>query len=391
MEIQFPEDFIWGTSTAAAQIETASDHEWNGVESKDGYVFRRTIDHELRRDEDLGYICMFGEMYRMGVDWARLQPRPLAPLDPVVVKEYRDFMLALKANGMQIMFVVHHFTNPNWFASLGSWRRENNVKFFVDFGEKVAAAFGDLVDNWNTFNEPGVYCFNAFLTGVFPPFEKNYNTMRKVLKHLGMAHHALFPILKRYTPDIPIGISKNCVSFYGLNPLGKPIAKVADKHFMEMVADTFATQLDYLGLSYYARIGFDPRPVTEIDRPGKLKKMGRRHDKMWEYYPQGLKDSLLRFYERYGLPMMITENGICSEDCDERIESIKDYLRLIHECIHEGVDIRGYMHWSTFDNFEWNLGPTYQFGLVQVDMHSMERRLKKSGEFYIDVCTRNGF
>ncbi len=391
MEISFPDNFIWGTSTAAAQIETASDHEWNGVQSKDGFVFRRTIDHELRREEDLGYICMFGQMYRMGVDWARLQPRPLAALDQEVVKEYRDFMLALKERDMKIMFVIHHFTNPNWFANLGSWKRESNVKFFLDFGKKVAAAFGDLVDNWNTFNEPGVYCFNAFLTGIFPPFEKSYGSMRKVLANLGKAHHELFPILKKYTPDIPIGISKNCVSFYAHNPLGKPLAKLADSHFMDLVADTFAEQLDYLGLSYYARIGFDPRPVTEIDMPGKLAKMGRRHDRMWEYYPQGLKDSLLRFHQRYNLPMMITENGICSDDCDVRIESIKDYLRILHECMEIGVDIRGYMHWSTFDNFEWNLGPTYQFGLVKVDMQTMERSMKKSGEFYIDVCERNGF
>ncbi len=390
MEIQFPEGFIWGTSTAAAQIETATDHEWKGVKSKDGYIFDRTIDHEKRRDEDLEYICQFGA-YRMGVDWARLQPTPNAPFDPEVVKEYRDFMIKLKERGVYIMLVIHHFTNPNWFVQLGSWEKERTLPFFVDYAKKVVEHFGDLTDNWNTFNEPGVYAFNGFLTGHFPPFKKSLGLMQRVLANLGKAHHTIFPIIKDKYPDKPIGISKNAVIFYPMNVMGKVPAKIADKLFMETTADHFVEQLDYLGVSYYARIGFDPFPVSEVDTPGKLDKLGKRHDKMWEYYPQGLHETLLRFHKRYGKPFFITENGICSDDCDERIESIKDYLRLIKDVQDRGIEVKGYFHWSTFDNFEWSLGPSYRFGLVNVDMNTMERSMKKSGLFYKSIVENNGF
>ena len=115
MLLKFPDDFFWGTSTAAAQIETASDHNWKGIKSRDGYVFGQTSDHEIRRAEDVEHISRFGSYYRCGVDWARLQTEPFGEFHEDVVKEYQVFFKNLNQKSMKIMFVLHHFTNPIWF------------------------------------------------------------------------------------------------------------------------------------------------------------------------------------------------------------------------------------------------------------------------------------
>lgn len=118
-KIIFPTDFFFGTSTASPQIETASEHQWKGIKAKDGSVFYRTTDHEKRRDEDLNYITMFGSVYRCSVDWAKLQLGPQQQFQEPVVQEYRDWFTKLKNKHMDIMFVLHHFTNPLWFENLG--------------------------------------------------------------------------------------------------------------------------------------------------------------------------------------------------------------------------------------------------------------------------------
>lgn len=389
MTIKFPEGFLWGTSTAAAQIETAFDHNWNGFKSRDGYTFLRTSDHEKRRDEDLGYIREFGSVYRCGVDWSRLQRAPMADFEADVVAEYQDWFRKLNEAGMKIMFVMHHFCNPTWFEKNGTWLNADNIPAFMDYAKKCMEHFGDYAYIWNTFNEPGVYAMNGFVTGNFPPQHKSYFKGNKVLDNMGKAHDELYDILKEKYPDKQVGISKNTCYFFGTNWLGKKAAKFVDWWFIDKVASHFEKN-DFWGISYYAYIPFTPMPVTFIDTPDKLKKMGIPHDKMWGYYPKGLKEILLRFHNKYKKPIIITENGVCTEDDDFRQQSMKDYLSACHEAIEEGVDLRGYIHWTTMDNFEWNLGPTYRFGLVRVDFETMERTLTDAGKFYTKITEENG-
>jgi beta-glucosidase len=387
--LQFPKGFIWGTSTAAAQVETAGDHNWNGVKAIDGYTFARTTDHEKRRTEDAGYISQFGSMYRGGVDWSRLQTKAFEPFDKDVVKEYRDFFQLLNSQGTQIMFVIHHFMNPNWFEKNNTWLNEDNIPAFVDYARQCVEHFGDLVANWNTFNEPNVYAINAYMMGAFPPFKKSYFKANRATKNMGKAHDIVYDLLKEAYPNKPVGISCNTVDFHGLNILGKMVAKFADWWFIDFVPKHFK-KLDYWGLSYYAHIPLTPFPITEIDKPGELAKRGYVHDKMWAYKPEAFKKIIHRFHKKYGKPIMITENGICTDDSDVRIASMKDYLKIMHEVIDEGVDLKGYIHWSTWDNFEWNLGPTYRFGLVRIDLETMDRTMTKAGEYYSKVAKENG-
>lgn len=391
MTVQFPEHFIWGTSTAAYQIETATDHDWRGVVAKDGYTFGRTADHELRRTEDLQYIAQLGNAYRMSLDWARLQTQANAPFDAKVVAEYRSFLAKLKARNIYIMMVLHHFTNPLWFVKNGSWENSDNIPVFLNYVSQMVDTFGDLVDNWNTFNEPDVYLTNSRLLGNFPPFVKSIGRFRRALRNMSRAHQLSVPIIKHSYPNAPVGISKNCVKFVAENIWGYLPARLADYVFMEYICSKFMHGIDYFGMSYYAKIALDPYPITYIDTPDKLQRLQRPHDQMWEYDPQGMGECVRRYWKKYGLPIIITESGICTTDSQVRIAAIKDYLGVLHQCHTEGIPIQGYFHWSTMDNFEWNLGPTYPFGLVAVDYRTGERQMKACGKFYSQVVKQGGF
>ena len=388
MKLKFPKDFLWGTSTAAAQVETASEHNWKGVQANDGFVFDKTTEHEKRRMEDVEYITRFGSVYRCGVDWARLQSAPFADFNMDVVAEYQTFFKALNERGMKIMFVLHHFTNPLWFENENSWENEDNIPAFVNFAEQCIEHFKEYVYTWNTFNEPNVYAVNGWFTGNFPPFKKNFFKANRVLNLMGKAHDIVYDILKAKTPDKGVGISLNSVWFDAQNILGWLPAKFNDYWFNRKTSKHFQ-RLDYWGVSYYAYIPMNPTPITFIDTPDKVRKMNVPHDKMWLYRPEGLRRIIRRLHKWYGKDIIITENGVCTDDNAVRIASIKDYLEICHELIQEGIPLKGYIHWSTWDNFEWNLGPTYRFGLVSINLVTMEREMTEAGEFYAKLTEEN--
>ncbi|HMQ91219.1 MAG TPA: family 1 glycosylhydrolase [Flavilitoribacter sp.] len=389
MRISFPDGFLWGSSTSAAQIETASDHNWRGVKSRDGFIFDRTSDHELRREEDLEYICSFGTVYRCGVDWAKLQPAPFAPFNPIVTGEYVRFFESLRSSGMSIMLVLHHFAHPRWFEAAGGWQTEDNLNAFVDFGQRVIRHFGPYVRFWNTFNEPNVFAMNAYTLGIFPPFRKNYFKSNRCLRMMSIAHGVLYDLIKAADPHAWVGISLNTAWFHSLHPLGWIPARFADWWFHRRASKRF-TKCDFWGLSYYAYVPFTPFAVTEVDKPGKLGRLGIPHDKMWGYRPEGLGQMLRRFTKWYRKPIIVVESGICTDDARTRIQSMKDYLMVCRKALDQGVDLRGFFYWSTIDNFEWNLGPTYRFGLVQVDLNTKDRRMTEAGDFFSEICRENG-
>ena len=389
MRIQFPEGFVWGTSTAAAQVETAGDHPWRGVQAKDGNVFERTSDNEKRRMEDAAFIVRLGSIYRCGVDWSRLQTEPLAKFDKKVTDEYCQFFERLRQGGVGLMFVLHHFAHPNWFEQRGGWTKEENIPLYLDFVRQCIQHFGDYARYWNTFNEPNVYAMNAFVLGNFPPFKKGrYRTANRVLDNMGRAHDIARTMIREQS-EAPVGISLNTAWFEGTNPLGALVAAFVRWWFMTRAARPFR-KCDFWGLSYYAYMLFDPFPIDAIDRVEALEKRGIPHDNMWGYRPEGLGRVLRHFSKKYGKPILITENGICTDAPQQRIQALKDYLRVCHDAIREGVDLRGYIHWSTWDNFEWHLGPTYRFGLVRVDFNTMERTMTEAGVFYEKIARENG-
>jgi beta-glucosidase len=191
----------------------------------------------------------------------------------------------------------------------------------------------------------------------------------------------MYAYIKGKFPNSPVGISHNCTVFTHENLLGKIPAKIFDWLFMEYPPGHFKN-VDFFGMSYYARIAFDPLPITYLLTPEKINKLNKEHDLMWEYYPQGLKACMARYYSQYKKPIIITENGFCTHDDTRRVKALHDYMKLIHQSIKEGIDVQGYYHWSTWDNFEWSLGPTFNFGLYSCDWETKERTKKPSADVF---------
>jgi beta-glucosidase len=389
MKLEFPAGFKFGTSTAAYQIETAVQHDWVDVKARDGHVFNRTTDHEKRINEDVEIIASIAPHYRMSLMWSKLQKGPLENFDPAACAFYHTLLTALSNKKIKIMMVLHHFANPTWFAASGGWEKESNISLWVDFCKKLIVEFGDYVDSWNTFNEPNLCTSMGWITGEFPPFKKNNFLMaRSALKNMACAHSEVYALIKHHNSKASVGISHNCTVFAPDNFLGVLPAKFMDYNYMEYPPSLFK-EIDFFGMSYYARIGFDPLPSTFITTPEKIKQKGKLHDDMWEYYPQGILECMRRYWTQYKKPIIITENGICTQDDSKRMGAIKDYLTLIHQGISEGIDVHGYYHWTTWDNFEWSLGPTYNFGLYSVDMNTKDRTKKPSADLYSSIAYSN--
>jgi len=385
MRITFPHDFIFGTSTAAAQIETAFDHDWQHVKARDGEVFDRTTDHEHRFEEDAEIIASIAPSYRMSLMWSKLQRKPFDTFDSQTVQEYQNFLQDLRRKNVSIMMVLHHFTNPTWFAKAGGWEKEENVMMWVDFAKKVIDEFGQYVSYWNTFNEPNVYASYGWLTGFFPPFKNNPFLAGKVVKNMGKAHDLVYDYIKSKHPEQPVGISHNCTIFAAENFLGWFPATLADWWFMEYIPGHFE-KVDFFGMSYYTRIASDPYPITFIDTPHKMKALNKRHDDIWEYHPEGLRTCIDRYWNKYKKPIIITENGVCDESDFLRLQAIQDYAQIVHQAIQDGIDIKGYYFWSTWDNFEWHLGPSMRFGLYECDPVTKNRLRRPSADLYSDLA-----
>ena len=383
--LKFPNEFFFGTSTAAAQIETPFEHDWCGVKARNGFTFDRTTDHEKRFEEDAGIIASLAPNYRMGLQWSKLQRAPGEKFHQPTAQEYHRFIQDLVNRGVNIMMVLHHFTNPLWFSTLGGWEKPENIPLWEDFARKVVDEFGQYVSYWNTFNEPNVYASYGWITGFFPPFKVNPFLAGKVVRNMSAAHNTLYDYIKSKYPSQPVGISHNATVFSAENLLGWFPARLSDWWFMDYVPEQFK-KVDFFGMSYYGRIPHDPLPITYLETPEKIRKLGRPHDDIWEYHPEGLRTCLDRYWEKYKKPIIITENGVCDETDLLRLQAIQDYAQIVHGAIQDGIQIQGYYFWSTWDNFEWHLGPQMRFGLYECDLETRNRIRRPSGDLYASLA-----
>ncbi len=381
---KLPDNFILGTATASAQIETADGIDWGGYKALDGSVFQRTVEHEKHREEDIEFIRRLGNSYRFSFDWSKLQKEPYATLDKAVVAEYRDFVGRIKDKGVNPMLVLHHFSNPKWLQKCCPWPKREAVDVFFDYAKKVVDEFGDLIHEWNTINEPIIYASMSYLFGKFPPFKVDLIRTYATLLHLRDANNLVYNYIKSKKPDDLVGFAKNVILFEGTNGIGSLVASIGRFYYLDYTLKLFSKKADFIGVNYYGRLPFNPWPISEVTWPGKLEKMNKPHDDMWEYYPEGLEKVLVSIYNKYKKPLIVTENGTAGSD-EFRIKYIREHLHYLKKAIDEGVPVLGYYHWSTMDNYEWTFGYSKRFGLVKVDPKTFEREMKESGKYYSKV------
>ena len=384
--MSFPNGFLWGASTAAHQVEgnnTTSDwwaREHGRLENSaqvsepsgdaaDSY-HRYAEDMRLLRDAGL-------TSYRFSLEWARIEPErgfvSRAQLD-----HYRRMIDTARDLGLTPMVTLHHFTNPLWFAREVGWGNPFAVDEFARFTQKVLPILRD-VELVCTINEPNMVATimadsnNSFSGTGLPPGDPT------ITEHLISAHQLSVAILR--------GEGKKAgwsVATQDFQP--EPGFEQAAADFGRSREDVFldaASGDDWVGIQAYTRtkIGADgPVPIpagVETTLTG------------WEYYPQALEDGIRRSWERNGVPIYVTENGIATADDSRRIDYTRGALEGVSRAMDDGIDVRGYLHWSLLDNYEWgSYAPT--FGVIGWDRETFARTPKPSLAWLGEVARRNG-
>lgn len=395
--LEFPKGFLWGAGTSAHQVEGGNRfNDWWAFEHQggiaNGEISGGAADawHKFREDfelaRQLGHTAT-----KVSIEWSRIEREP-GRYDEEAIGHYAEVLGAARDAGLETFVVLHHFTSPLWLAAVGTWANLDAPRRFGEYAAVVAARLGGLADHWITVNEPMILAAFGYVGGRWPPRGRGLLAGRRAAVNLMRAHRAAYDAIKRARPDADVGVAVNATTFVtsAERTLAERVARpalewLANWWFLDRVRDS----CDFIGLQYYSRItvrsvlfgkpGYGPGgedvPVSDLG---------------WAIYPQGLHNCVRHASRRYRLPLYVTENGLADAADTRREAFIRDHLAQLHRAIREGADVRGYLHWSLTDNFEWLEGFGPRFGLVAVDYATQERHVRPSARYYERVCRRNG-
>ncbi len=402
----FPEGFLWGTATASHQIEGDNFYnDWWEFERqgkvKNGQVSGKACDSWNRYEEDFDLIeKLNNNAYRFSIEWSRIEPEE-GRFDESALERYRSMLLSLRRRNIEPFVTLHHFTNPLWIAKRGGWLNPEIIDYYLRYVKRIVGEFKDLVNYWMTINEPNAYAFMAYLYGQFPPQGKSLIKMLRVLNNMVKAHAKAYEIIHQMSPNAKVSIAYNVIYFEPKNPnsfIDRKLANFADRIYNRVFIETLLTgkfsspfikeeisyakdTLDYLGINYYTRILMGLRMGSPE---------GENSDFGWEIYPEGIYKVVKRFYDLTKKPIYITENGISDAKDEKRPKYLISHLIQLHKAIEEGVDVKGYFHWSLMDNFEWAEGFIQRFGLFETDFNTFERKWRESAKIYSEIAKNNG-
>lgn len=443
----FCKDFLWGAASAAHQIEGAYLEDgkgmgiWDTFEQETGYIIRNengnvACDHYHRYREDVAIMKELGlKSYRFSVSWPRVMPEGYGTVNEKGLQFYIDLVNELTEAGIEPMVTLFHWNLPTAIYELGGWENPQVVDWFEQYTYVVTTALGKKVKYWMTFNEPQLFIGAGLNAGVFAPFEKkSTEALMRISKNVYLAHGKAVRIIRKNcqnsivgmapTGEIVIPRDMNAESierarklsfsmkkesftssitwwsdpiFFGKIPedaqaiFGECLPVLTEEEW-EIVTEP----LDFYGFNIYQ--GLEDLDSTE--EYGPYAYPGSPKTSMdWNVTPEVLYWSCRFLYERYGKPIMITENGMSSFDWvsldgkvhdPNRIDFLHRYLRSIKDAVSEGIPVLGYQYWSIMDNFEWINGYDKRFGLVYVDYRTQKRTIKDSACWYRDVIATNG-
>lgn len=447
----FSKDFIWGVAGASHQVEGAWNEDGKGPSIWDTYTHQRnspvkhhetaevSCDHYHHMKEDVALLAEMGvKAYRFSISWPRVLPQGTGEVNPKGIAFYSDLVDELLKYGIEPMVTLYHWDMPQAIYDRGGWLNPDVVSWFEEYTKVIVDALSDRVTYWFTINEPQIFIGLGYCVGAHAPFLKLSDRDLIVMsKHVLLSHGAAVRVIRAHAKKKPL------VSFAVTGPTFEPdndseeAIEAARKksfefnnigylfsnswwadpiffgHFPEGAVEFFkddfpviskeewdiiTTPLDFYGCNIYnamREISSMSTMVTKAEQiPGAA--MTAAH---WPITPDVLYWSSRFFYERYKVPVMITENGCAG--CDwlqldgtvndpQRIDYTKRYLRSYYRAAEEGIPLLGYIHWSFMDNFEWGEGYSMRFGLVYVDYATQKRTLKQSAYWYRDVIASNG-
>jgi beta-glucosidase len=382
--------------------------EQEGGHIKGGDVSGIACDHYNRFDSDFALAQELGHnAHRLSVEWSRIEPEE-GRWDMKEVDHYRRVMESLHRHGLTPMVTLRHFTNPVWFERQGGWLNPRSVELIARYSGFIAKELGDLVPFWFTINEPMMVVVGSYLLDIGPPGQQDWNAAMTVSRHLLQAHGSMYRAVKEATshnPQVGPVLAMPYVAPYDPNSEedqnAAQLGDLAVNEYFLAGIDTgtvgppvgqeeefpgLKDSWDFIGINYYSRhrVAHDkPLDMGGLPPPdAELTLMG------YEVYPEGFYRQLARL-KKYGLPVYVTENGISTKDDTQRCRYVLRHLAEVHRALQEGTDIRGYLHWTFTDNFEWAEGYQQWFGMVAMEPGTLKRRPRPSAYLFRDVARGN--
>lgn len=385
----FPDGFRWGTATAAHQIEGGCwNNDWWRWEHTPGSGCVEpsgdACDSWHRWPEDVALVADLGFTdYRFSVEWSRIEPED-GELSVAALDHYARQCEALRAAGVEPVVTFHHFTTPRWLADQGGWTAPATADRFAAFCEVVAGRLDGLMARACTINEPNVVATIGYLVGAFPPGARDRELRHQANDVFVDAHRKAVDAIRAAAPGVPVGLTLSMDDYQaveGGESKRDQIRRSMEDVFLEATAGD-----DFVGVQTYSRsrIGPEGRILADgSDRPVLV--MG------YEYYPEALEATIRRAWDVTGgeVPILVTENGIGTDDDDQRMAYVRTALEGVLACVGDGIDVRGYTYWSLLDNFEWAYGYGPRFGLVDCDRTTFERTPKPTAAWLGRVARAN--
>ena len=447
--MKFPKDFLWGASSAAYQIEGAyledgkKESIWDHFSHEPGRIAHGetgdvACDHYHRFREDVALMKEIGlKSYRFSISWPRVIPDGIGKVNEKGLQFYSDLADALLENGIEPMITLYHWDLPQALYEKGGLKNPDFPLWFEEYARVVGRRLSDRVKYWLTFNEPQIFIGLGMHMGALAPFERNdEDTLMLISRHFFLAHgRAVSALRQEGKQPLKIGLAPTGDVFLPENDSPEAVEKArrasfamergsftmgnswwadsiflgrfsedAEKLFGDKLPrftgeewDVIAQPLDFYGFNVYQGSTRFPAPADgyeENSYQGCPRTMVK-----WNVTPQVLYYSPKFLYERYGKPVIITENGMAGMDWVsldgrvhdmQRIDFLNRYLLALHRVIEDGVPVLGYHHWSIMDNLEWASGYDPRFGMIYVDYRTQKRTLKDSALWYSRVISTNG-
>ncbi|MFB7298224.1 glycoside hydrolase family 1 protein [Streptomyces rubiginosohelvolus] len=397
--LALPEGFLMGASTSAHQVEGNNvGSDWWAVENRPGtFVAERSgdaADSFHRWPEDMDLLSELGfNAYRFSVEWARIEPER-GHVSRAAVAHYRAMVRGALDRGLTPVVTLHHFTSPKWFSALGGWASPEAPALFAGYAGVAAEILAAGVRYVATINEPNMIALMHTMIrrlgsggeaeGAGPAAETDSGAVAfdagtvepdaEVTRSLIRAHRAAYDVLKAADPGLQVGWTV-------ANQVYEPepgAAEVAEAHAYprEDVFLEAAREDDWIGVQAYTRHRIGPDGPLPVEPGAETTLTG------WEFYPEALGLAIRHTVAVVGphVPVLVTENGIATDDDERRIAYTTGALASLAAALHDGIDVRGYLHWSALDNYEWgSYRPT--FGLIAVDPRTFARTPKPSARW----------
>ena len=447
---QFPKNFLFGTATAAFQIEGSPSADGKGKSIWD--VFTHTngkirtgenadvaCDTYANPERDVELMSQLGfNAYRFSISWSRVLPDGRGQVNIKGLDYYSRLIDLLLARDITPFITLFHWDTPQALQELcGGFAGRDTANYFADYAEVIVKALGDRAKHWITLNEPWEHAAFGHLLGTHAPGHHNPWEYFRVAHHQLLGHGLALERIRSISKDARVGLTLSLTPIYptSSNPKDVAAANVANQFFNDFYLDAvfkgaypnplwkragiarpkigaddmkvISQPMDFLGVNYYSRefaraawyIPFLGAWVDEVQVNHQEQVInGQQYTNAGrEVYPPSFYDTLMRLKNEYGNPRMyITENGASFTDVVEneelhdplRVAFLEGYMEAAARAINDGVNLHGYFIWSLLDNFEWSEGFSKRFGLTYVDHATQKRIIKNSGRWVKELIRR---